>query len=133
MPAAQRLAASVEAGTLCAFYGGLLTPKQQEMLRLYYEEDLSLGEIAEQMGVSRQNVHELIARSVQKLRHYEAVIGGAQRMRDTVDSLRKVAELIDAARAGQLPASSKQALDEAAQLIRSAVAKQEGEDMSHGV
>ena len=56
----ERLEKSVEIGTLCAFYGGLLTQRQQEMLRLYYEEDFSLGEIAEQFGVSRQNVHELI-------------------------------------------------------------------------
>ena len=68
----ERLEKSVEIGTLCAFYGGLLTQRQQEMLRLYYEEDFSLGEIAEQFGVSRQNVHELITRSVQKLRRYEA-------------------------------------------------------------
>ena len=73
----ERLEKSVEIGTLCAFYGGLLTQRQQEMLRLYYEEDFSLGEIAEQFGVSRQNVHELITRSVQKLRRYEAALGGA--------------------------------------------------------
>ena len=42
----ERLEKSVEIGTLCAFYGGLLTQRQQEMLRLYYEEDFSLGEIA---------------------------------------------------------------------------------------
>ena len=65
-PRPERLEKSVEIGTLCAFYGGLLTQRQQEMLRLYYEEDFSLGEIAEQFGVSRQNVHELITRSVQK-------------------------------------------------------------------
>ena len=80
----ERLEKSVEIGTLCAFYGGLLTQRQQEMLRLYYEEDFSLGEIAEQFGVSRQNVHELITRSVQKLRRYEAALGGAGRMTATV-------------------------------------------------
>lgn len=83
----ERLEKSVEIGTLCAFYGGLLTQRQQEMLRLYYEEDFSLGEIAEQFGVSRQNVHELITRSVQKLRRYEAALGGAGRMAATVRQL----------------------------------------------
>ena len=94
----ERLEKSVEIGTLCAFYGGLLTQRQQEMLRLYYEEDFSLGEIAEQFGVSRQNVHELITRSVQKLRRYEAALGGAGRMAATVRQLTRALMLLEEAR-----------------------------------
>lgn len=63
--------ARVELGTLYACYGGLLTEKQRQAVRLYSGEDQSLSEIAGQMGVSRQNVHELIARSEQKLRRCE--------------------------------------------------------------
>ena len=96
----ERLEKSVEIGTLCAFYGGLLTQRQQEMLRLYYEEDFSLGEIAEQFGVSRQNVHELITRSVQKLRRYEAALGGAGRMAATVRQLTRALMLLEEARGG---------------------------------
>ena len=99
----ERLEKSVEIGTLCAFYGGLLTQRQQEMLRLYYEEDFSLGEIAEQFGVSRQNVHELITRSVQKLHRYEAALGGAGRMAATVRQLTRALSLLDEARGGDLP------------------------------
>lgn len=80
----RRLQQSVELGTLSACYGGLLTDKQREALRLHCDEDLSLGEIAEEMGVSRQNVHELIVRSEQKLRRYEAALhlaGQAERTR----------------------------------------------------
>ena len=62
-PQEARLEASVEMGTLCAFYGGLLTDKQLQAMQLHFDEDLSLGEIARQMNVSRQNVHDLIARS----------------------------------------------------------------------
>ena len=88
----ERLEKSVEIGTLYAFYGGLLTQKQQDALRLHYEEDLSLGEIAEEMEVSRQNVHELITRSAQKLRRYEDMLGGVRRafsvpMRAVISSL----------------------------------------------
>ena len=100
----ERLEKSVEIGTLCAFYGGLLTQRQQEMLRLYYEEDFSLGEIAEQFGVSRQNVHELITRSVDKLRRYEAALGGAGRMAQTVRRLERVLSLLGQAQEGALPA-----------------------------
>ena len=69
-----RLRQSVELGTLCDCYGGLLTDKQLQALRLHCDEDMSLAEIAEEMGVSRQNVHELIARSEQKLRRYESAL-----------------------------------------------------------
>ena len=71
----ERLRQNVEMGTLCAFYGGLLTERQRAALLLYYDEDWSLGEIAQQYGVSRQNVHDLITRSAQKLQRMEAKIG----------------------------------------------------------
>ena len=129
----ERLEKSVEIGTLCAFYGGLLTQRQQEMLRLYYEEDFSLGEIAEQFGVSRQNVHELITRSVDKLRRYEAALGGAGRMAQTVRRLERVLSLMGQAQEGALPAETKKRLDEAAALVRQVIAQQEGEERSHGL
>jgi hypothetical protein len=63
--------ARVELGTLYACYGGLLTRKQQNAVRLYAGEDHSLSEIAGEMSVSRQNVHELITRAEHKLRKCE--------------------------------------------------------------
>ncbi len=66
--------ARMELGTLFACYGGLLTEKQQLAVRLYSGEDQSLSEIAGQMGVSRQNVHELITRAEQKLRRCEGAL-----------------------------------------------------------
>jgi len=57
------------------FYGPLLTERQQELMRAYYLEDLSLGEIADADGVSRQAVHELIRRSEAALVEYEARLG----------------------------------------------------------
>ena len=48
----------VETAYLLDFYGALLTPKRREMLRMRYEEDMSLSEIGAQMGVSRQEEYE---------------------------------------------------------------------------
>lgn len=45
------------------FYGELLTDKQREYFDLRYNEDLSLGEIAEQSGISRQGVWDIIRRA----------------------------------------------------------------------
>lgn len=53
-------------------YQALLTEKQQQMLELYYEEDLSLAEIAEHYDISRQAVHDNIRRGENALEDYEA-------------------------------------------------------------
>ena len=45
------------------FYGELLTDRQKEFYQLYYDEDLSLGEIAENYGISRQGVRDVIVRA----------------------------------------------------------------------
>lgn len=57
------------------FYGPLLTEKQQELVKQYYLEDLSLAEIAEGAGVSRQAVHDLIKRAESALEEYERKLG----------------------------------------------------------
>lgn len=53
------------------FYGALLTDKQRMFMELYYYDDLSLAEIAEQYQVSRQAVHDNIRRSETQLEEYE--------------------------------------------------------------
>ena len=121
----ERLEKSVEIGTLCAFYGGLLTERQQDALKLHYEEDLSLGEIAEELGVSRQNVHELITRSAQKLRRYEEALGAAKRAEETARQLGQVMALIQTVQ-GQNE-TDKSRLAEAGEIIARIIRQQEGE------
>ena len=69
----------VELSWLMAFYGGMLTEKQREVLTLHCEEDLSLGEIAQEAGISRQGVHDMITRAAQKLLSMEEQLGVAAR------------------------------------------------------
>ena len=57
------------------FYGELLTDKQKELFDLYYNEDLSLAEIAEHAGISRQGVRDAIVRSETVLRETEEKLG----------------------------------------------------------
>ena len=57
------------------FYGQLLTKRQQNFLELYYEDDLSLGEIADKFSVSRQAVHDSLKRTEQTLVRYEEELG----------------------------------------------------------
>ena len=57
------------------YYGELLTDKQKELFDLYYNEDLSLAEIAEHAGISRQGVRDAIVRSETILRETEDKLG----------------------------------------------------------
>jgi len=64
-------------------YGELLTKKQGLFFRLHYDEDLSLGEIALQHGVSRPAVHRAVKRAENLLLTYESKMGlGARLVRD---------------------------------------------------
>lgn len=56
-------------------YGRLLTARQRRLLQRYYQDDLSLGEIAEEIGVSRQAVHDGLRRAVVALERYEDALG----------------------------------------------------------
>ena len=57
---------------LLDFYGPLLTDQQRMSLQLHHEDDMSLGEIAEELGVSRQAVHDNLQRARHILNDYES-------------------------------------------------------------
>lgn len=57
------------------FYGEILTPKQKELFDLYYNDDLSLSEISEHMGITRQGVRDGIVRAEHTLRATEKKLG----------------------------------------------------------
>ncbi|MDQ7793734.1 MAG: YlxM family DNA-binding protein [bacterium] len=65
----------VKAARLFDAYGGLLTPKQREVLELHYFQDLSLGEIAGHWDTSRQAVYDLARRALRHLEDYEEKLG----------------------------------------------------------
>ena len=65
------------------FYGDLLTDKQKEYFDLYHNEDLSLSEIAERAGITRQGVYDIISRAEKSLFEIEQKTGVVQRWRDT--------------------------------------------------
>lgn len=83
-----------EIAMLYDFYGELLTPRQKEVLQYYYEENYSLSETAEELGVSRQAVHDTIRKAEKALRNYEQKLGLVERFRRTeADMERAVNEL----------------------------------------
>ncbi|MHC5252963.1 putative DNA-binding protein [Listeria kieliensis] len=74
------------------FYEGLLTEKQKAYLSLYYLDDFSLGEIAEEFEVSRQAVYDNIKRTEESLENYEEKLGMLKKYTEREQVLRKLEE-----------------------------------------
>ncbi|MBQ3216611.1 MAG: DNA-binding protein [Oscillospiraceae bacterium] len=82
---------------LLDYYGGLLTEKQKNYFDLYYNQDFSLAEIAEQECISRQGVHDTISRTEATLLQMEEAVGcvtRAQALRKGLDEISSAAEIL---------------------------------------
>lgn len=66
---------NMELSLLLDFYGELLSEKVRRATELYYNDDLSLSEVAEDMGITRQGVRDLIKRAEGNLYGYEQKLG----------------------------------------------------------
>ena len=80
---------------LMDFYGQLLTDKQLQALDMYYNEDLSLAEIAQEEGISRQGVRDSIKRGEKQLEEYEEKLGLAKRFLRISEGIEEMNSLID--------------------------------------
>ncbi len=76
------------------FYGNLLTDRQAESIDLYYNEDLSLSEIGEHMGITRQGVRDNIKRAEHTLNDAEEKLGLAARFLSIKSDLSRIDEII---------------------------------------
>ena len=90
---------ALEMALLFDTYGGMLTDKQRECFDMRYNQDLSLGEIAEMMGVSRQAVNDNLKKTEALLRRMEENIGSVKRdieIRNAVEEILSAATVLDA-------------------------------------
>lgn len=76
------------------FYGPLLTKKQQNFIELYFQHNLSLGEIAEEYGISRQAVYDLIKRSVKSLENFECKLQLCSRHMEQKEKYNKILKML---------------------------------------
>lgn len=80
---------------LLDFYGGLLTEKQSAALDAYYNQDMSLAEIADEMGISRQGVLAFLKQGEKHLKSFEEKLGLAakfQAVNGGLDEMREIAK-----------------------------------------
>ena len=83
---------NLEIALLCDFYGELLTEKQRDCIVLYYDQDLSLGEIAENTGITRQGVRDSIKRGEATLLEMEEKLGLCRRYRQMYQGLERITQ-----------------------------------------
>ena len=106
---------NLQLAELIDVYAALLTDRQQRLLDLYYNQDLSLGEIAEDVGISRQGVRDSLKKAERELYFFEsklqlvaresAVREAGARLRALVEndpSMAKAADDLIAAASGEL-------------------------------
>ena len=79
----------LEQALLYDFYGELLTDHQKEVYEQFVLEDLSLGEIAREEGISRQGVHDLVKRCSQTLKGYEEKLHLVEQIDELLDGYEK--------------------------------------------
>ncbi len=88
------MAKDLEMGYLLDFYGEVLTQKQREMLRQYYNDDLSLSEIGENFGITRQGARDAIKHGETTLKELEEKVGFAARYRRVQQKLEQLEQLV---------------------------------------
>ena len=85
----------LEQALLYDFYGELLTTHQKEVYEQFILDDLSLSEIAESAGISRQGVHDLIRRCQKALEGYEAKLHLVERFLSVKEKVDRIDEILD--------------------------------------
>lgn len=85
----------LEQALLYDFYGELLTAHQKEVYEQFIVDDLSLAEIAESAGISRQGVHDLVRRCQRALEGYEAKLHLVERFLSVKEKVGRIDGILD--------------------------------------
>lgn len=84
------MAKNLQISLLLDFYGEMLTQKQRDVVEFYYNDDLSLAEIAENEGITRQGVRDSIKRAEAQLLDMEERLGLLRRFEEMLQGLEKI-------------------------------------------
>jgi len=104
---------------LLDFYGQLITKRQHEVLDLYYNSDYSLGEIAEELKISRQGVYDNIRRGKSALFEMENKLGLVRRFIKQKEKASEILMLLENVDISSLQAHDREILDRARKKVKS--------------
>lgn len=110
---------ALEMTLLFDYYGELLTQRQRDCLDMRYNQDMSLGEIAQELGVSRQGVYDNLSRAETLLRNMEEKTGFLRRdekVRSTAQQIIRAAEMLSASKDPEVEKLARQILAAAKEL-----------------
>ena len=102
-------------GYLLDFYGDLLSERKRSTMDMYYNEDLSLAEIANELGISRQGVRDIIKKSEEELFFFEEKLGLAKRLKEIEKC---VSDLQNIAREQPLPNNVNEKITKLLQAVK---------------
>lgn len=102
----------VEQTLLYDFYGELLTERQQQVYESVVLEDYSLSEVAEDLGISRQGVHDMIKRCNHTLEEYESRLHLVEKFLCIRKQVQKIKELAAGYNANEITQISNEILEE---------------------
>lgn len=100
---------------LLDFYGDILSERKREIIELYYNEDLSLAEVSEITGISRQGVRDSVKKTENELKQLEEKLGLAKRFEDIGKQLDIAVESLQ--NAMNSPEISKKEIEKAINII----------------
>ena len=100
-----------EIGMLLDFYGSLLTDNTREVMDMHFNRDMSLGEISESLGISRQGAHSFVNRGRELLYEYESKLGMLAKFRKVKGELELLQSDIDELDVSSLPAYDRSLVD----------------------
>ena len=89
------LDASARVSLLYDFYGQLLTEKKRQVIELYHEEDMSLSEIASELGITRAAVHDSLKSAERALENYEEKRSLVERFLKTEEAFGEITQKLD--------------------------------------
>lgn len=119
---------NMEIALLLDFYGEMLTEKQRDMVDYYYNDDLSLAEIAENEGITRQGVRDSIKRAEAQMLEMEERLGLSRRFERMCADAQEIKELAKAIRQENDYAGAPRAIGEQAMRIAALADKLQQEE-----
>lgn len=115
------VAKNLDVVLLADFYGEMLTDNQRKFIEYYYSDDLSLSEIAQNEGITRQGVRDAVKRAETQLFDMEKKLGFAERTRRIAEALDVVMENIEEINKYNMNISLSREVNDAVVNIKSAI------------